>query len=149
VALGDLADIMARMYPDSLYGPNTIWIMSPAVFAQLVQLVATVITWIPASGGAAVRTPATIFGMPLVVTEKVPTLGTTGDIGLYDLSYYLIGDRQDLRVDTSMHTRFTTDETAWRFVERVDGQPWVNSAFTPYNGGDTLSPFVQLNSSSA
>ena len=149
VALADLANIVARMYPDSLYGPNTIWILSPAVLAQLIQLVATVITWIPSSGGAAGRIPATIMGMPFAVTEKVPTLGTTGDIGLYDLSYYLIGDRQDLRMDSSMHVRFTTDETAWRFVERVDGQPWVDSAFTPYNGGNTLSPFVQLSSATA
>ncbi len=149
VALADLANIMARVYPDSLYGPNTIWILSPAVLAQLCTLVATVITWLPVATGAAGRIPATILGMPFKVTEKVPTLGTTGDIGLYDLSYYLIGDRKDLRVDTSIHARFTTDETAWRFVERVDGQPWVDSAFTPYNSGATLSPFVQLISTTA
>jgi len=146
VALVDLANIMARMYPDSLYGPNTIWILSPAVMAQLIQLQTTVVSWMPQSAGASQRIPATILGMPFMVTEKVPTLGTTGDIGLYDLSYYLIGDRKDLRVDSSTHVRFTTDETAWRFVERVDGQPWVDSAFTPYNGGATLSPFVQLSS---
>ncbi len=149
VTLADLANIMARMYPDSLYSPNTIWILSPAVLAQLIQMVATVITWMPigtstSGGGAAQKIPATILGMPFMVTEKVPTLGSAGDIGLYDLSYYLIGDRQDLRIDSSIHARFTTDETAWRFVERVDGHPWVDSAFTPYNGGSTLSPFVQL-----
>ncbi len=149
VALADLANIMARMYPDSLYGPNTIWIMSPAVLAQLIQLQTTVVSWMPQSAGASQRIPATIMGMPFAVTEKVPTLGTTGDIGLYDLSYYLIGDRSDLRIDSSIHARFTTDETAWRFVERVDGQPWVDSAFTPYNGGATLSPFVQLSSATA
>ena len=144
VTLADLANIMARMYPDSLYGPNTVWIMSPAILAQLIQMSTTPITWVVSSSGASTRIPAQILGMPFIVTEKVPTLGSAGDIGLYDLSYYLIGDRQDLRIDTSIHTRFTTDETAWRFVERVDGQPWVESAFTPYNGGDTLSPFVQL-----
>ena len=152
VALADLANIMARMYPDSLYGPNTIWILSPAVLAQLIQMVATVITWMPSGGGvggASQRIPASIMGMPFRITEKVPTLGTSGDIGLYDLSYYLIGDRQDLRIDSSTHVRFTTDETAWRFVERVDGQPWVDAAFTPYNGGNTLSPFVQLSSATA
>ncbi len=144
VTLADLANIMARMYPDSLYGPSTIWILSPAVLAYLVQMVSTCIAWLPASAGIAGRIPATILGMPFAVTEKVPTLASAGDIGLYDLSYYLIGDRKDLRVDSSTHVRFTTDETAWRFVERVDGHPWVDSAFTPYNAGNTLSPFVQL-----
>ncbi len=152
VSLADLGACMARMLPESLYGPSTVWILSPAVLAQLTQLVSTVITWLPGSmtgGGAANRIPATILGMPFIVTEKVPTLGTTGDIGLYDLSYYLIGDRQDLRIDTSIHTRFTTDETAWRFVERVDGQSWMDATFTPYNSGSTLSPFVQLISTTA
>ncbi len=148
VSMADLSSIMCRLYPDSLYSPSTIWIISPAVLTQLVQLVSTVITWLPGQvgvgGGAAGRIPATILGMPYKVTEKAPTLGTQGDIGLYDLSYYLIGDRQDLRIDTSIHARFTTDETAWRFVERVDGQSWVDQTFTPYNGGSTLSPFVQL-----
>ncbi len=152
VALADLGACMSRLLPVSLYGPNTVWILSPAVMAQLTALVSTVITWVPGSmtgGGAANRIPATILGMPFIVTEKVPTLGTTGDIGLYDLSHYLIGDRQDLRVDTSIHARFTTDETAWRFVKRVDGSAWETSSFTPYNSGATLSPFVQLISTTA
>ncbi len=149
VALADLANIMARMYPESLYAPSTIWIISPAVLAQLIPLVATVITWLPPNGGAASRIPGTILGMPFMVSEKVPTLGTTGDIGLYDLSHYLIGDRSDIRVDSSIHYRFNTDETTWRFVKRVDGHGMVDSAFTPYNGGATLSPFVQLSSATA
>ncbi len=149
VALADLANIMARMYPDSLYATSTIWLVSPAVLAQLIPLVATVITWLPSSGGAAGRIPGTILGMPFMVTEKVPTLGTTGDIGLYDLSHYLIGDRSDIRVDSSIHYRFANDETTWRFVKRVDGHSMIDSAFTPYNGGATLSPFVQLSSATA
>ncbi len=147
VSLADLANIMARMYPDSLYAPSTLWIISPAVLAQLIPLVSTAVAWLPLLTGAATRIPGTILGMPFMVSEKVPTLGTTGDIGLYDLSHYLIGDRTDIRVDSSIHYRFDTDETTWRFVKRVDGHSMVDSAFTPYNGGNTLSPFVQLSSS--
>jgi hypothetical protein len=40
---------------------------------------------------------------------------------------------------------FVTDETAFRFVYRVDGQPNWNLPLTPKNGGPTLSPFVVLN----
>ena len=149
VSLADIANIIARMWPPSLYRPSTIWICSPAVLAQLIPLVATVITWLPSSGGIAARIPATILGMPLRISEKVPTLGTTGDIGLYDLSYYVIGDRSGLQINSSEHVRFTTDETVWRFVKRGDGQPKVDSAFTPKNAGATLSPFVQLSSATA
>ena len=43
-----------------------------------------------------------------------------------------------------MHTRFNTDETEWRFIERLTGKPWIDSALTPRNGSNTLSPFVDL-----
>ena len=38
----------------------------------------------------------------------------------------------------------TTDETAFRFILRVDGQPLWNSAVTPANGTNTISPFISL-----
>jgi HK97 family phage major capsid protein len=93
--------------------------------------------------GLTTTPPATLLGRPIYFTEKCKALGTAGDIILADLSYYLIGDRQKLTMATSQHVRFTTDETAWRFVERVDGQPWVDAKFQPANGS-TLSPFVTL-----
>ena len=88
--------------------------------------------------------PSTIYGIPVIVSEKLPALGTAGDILLADMRYYLIGDRQRLTVDESIHVKFNTDEKSWRFVQRVDGQPWIDSAITPRQGGVTLSPFVKL-----
>jgi len=45
---------------------------------------------------------------------------------------------------SSMHTRFTTDETEFRVTSRLDGRPWIDSALTPRNGSNTLSPFINL-----
>jgi hypothetical protein len=45
-----------------------------------------------------------------------------------------------------MHVAFTTDETAFRAVYRVDGAPMWRVALTPFKGANTLSPFVVLNS---
>jgi len=90
----------------------------------------------------------TILGRPYFVSEKMSGLGDAGDIGCFDLSYYLIGERQPLTIDASTHVYFTSDYTAWRFVERIDGQPWLQSALTPYKGSDTLSPFVSLSAAS-
>lgn len=148
IVMADLGNIMARMYPASLYGPNTVWIANVATLPQLLALATTSVTWIALDQGATKKFPAKIFGMPLIFTEKVPTLGTTGDIGLYDLSYYLIGDRKGLKINRSIEYKFLSDETTWRFVKRVDGQPLVDSAFTPKNGS-TLSPFVQLSASTS
>jgi len=85
-----------------------------------------------------------IYGRPVLFTEKAQTLGTAGDIYFADLSYYLIGDRQSVTMASSMHTRFTTDETEFRVTSRLDGRPWIDSALTPRNGSNTLSPFINL-----
>ena len=45
---------------------------------------------------------------------------------------------------SSIHVKFVEDETAFRFVFRVDGQPIWASAVTPFQGSDTVSPFVAL-----
>ncbi len=87
---------------------------------------------------------ATILGRPVIFTEKLPTLGNAGDIAFIDPGFYLIGDRQVMSAMSSPHYAFGSDKTAFRVIERVDGRPWLNSAITPKNGGNTLSPFVQI-----
>jgi len=89
-----------------------------------------------------------IFGRPVIFTEKMGAQGTVGDIGCFDLSRYLIGDRQGLTIDLSNQVYWTTGHIAFRFTERVDGQPMVGSAITPYKGSATLSPFVSITETS-
>ena len=141
VAIADLANMWARLYPQS--HSRAVWLANPSVLPQLVALASTTLTWMPMDQGLAKTPPATLLGKPVYFTEKCQALGTAGDIILADLGYYLIGDRQGLTIASSSHVRFTTDETAWRFVKRVDGQPWVDAVFTPAHGS-TLSPFVTL-----
>ncbi len=86
----------------------------------------------------------TLYGIPMIISEKAPALGSTADLGLYDFGQYLIGDREGLRVEESMHYQFNIDKNTWRFVKRVDGKPWMKNPITPYLGGSTLSPFVVL-----
>lgn len=101
--------------------------------------------WHPGSDrNIAGKAMGTIYGIPMIVTEKNPALGTEGDFIMADWSHYLIGDRGGLRTDYSQHFKFQNDQMAYRCVKRVDGQPWLKSAITPRNGGSTLSPFVAL-----
>ena len=88
--------------------------------------------------------PGTLMGYGIDYTEKLPTLGTSGDLLLADWSYYLIGDRQATTIDSSMHFRFRNDLTAWRAVHRVDGQPWLSAPLTLADGVTQISPFVIL-----
>lgn len=144
VALADLGAIMAR-FRGNMYKKSVAWVANKAVLPYLIQLGSTYVTWTSIAGQ---KVPGTLFGIPLHFTEHVATLGSVGDIGLYDFDQYLIGDRKTLKVDRSIEYRFNTDETTWRFVKRVDGQPLVDSAFTPKRGS-TLSPFVCLASTTS
>jgi HK97 family phage major capsid protein len=140
----NLVKMYARMLPSSLN--SAVWIANLDTFPELATMSLSVGT-----GGSAIwltdgvsGPPMRILGRPVLFTEKMPTLGDAGDIVLADLSHYLIGDRQAIQADTSPHYRFQTDMTSMRFIERVDGRPWLQSAITPQTGSNTLSPFVQL-----
>jgi hypothetical protein len=39
---------------------------------------------------------------------------------------------------------FTNNQGTWRFVCRVDGQPWLRSAVTLSDASSTVSPYVYL-----
>lgn len=135
----------ARMLPQSI--SRSVWLASPDVFVELATMALTVGTggsavWITDAHGAP---QLTLLGRPVIMTEKTPgILGDQSDISLVDFSFYLLGVRDNLMIDTSDHVKFTSDQTTVRAIARNDGRPWLVSAITPHNGGPTLSPFVTL-----
>jgi HK97 family phage major capsid protein len=140
----NLINMWSRLHPRSK--ANAVWIVHPDTFPQLAQMSLNVGTggspmWIANAAGGA---PNSLFGRPIIESEKCQTLGTAGDIYLADLSYYVIGDRQTLTMASSSHVRFQNGEVAWRLTSRLDGRPWIDSALTPRNGSNTVSPFVNL-----
>lgn len=84
-----------------------------------------------------------ILTRPVIFTEKVPAIGTEGDISFVDFSQYAVGLRNDLRLDKSAHIGFATDETAFRAILRADGRGTWKSAITPLFG-NTQSWVVTL-----
>jgi HK97 family phage major capsid protein len=151
VDFNDIVAMFVRMLPSSLM--RAVWIISPAVLSSLMKLVLdtggtgneTVAPPLWLSGQQAINGPTfTLLGRPVIVSEKVPNAATANDITFVDLGFYLIGDRQVMSAMSSPHFKFQNDMTAYRVIERVDGRPWINSAITPKNNGDTLSPFVGL-----
>jgi HK97 family phage major capsid protein len=141
----DYADILgmfARMLPGSL--SRSVWVANLDTIPEVMTIELS--TGSPAVFQTNVpgAPPMTLLGRPLIFSEKVPALSAAADIGLYDFSQYLIGDRQAATAATSTEFKFDTDELAFRLIERLDGKPWMVSAVTPRNGTDTLSPFVTL-----
>ncbi len=140
----NIVKMYSRMLPQSL--ATAVWVVSPDTFPELATMALSVGTgggpvWLNNGVGGP---PATILGRPVIVSEKVENLGDQGDINFIDFSYYLVGDRQAMTVASSEHFRFQNGETSFKFTERLDGRPWLQSALTPRNGGPTLSPFVTL-----
>lgn len=86
----------------------------------------------------------TLKGRPVIPVEQCAALGDAGDIVLADFSKYLLATKGGPQMASSMHVQFIYDETAFRITYRLDGQPVLNSAITPYKGANTLSHFVSL-----
>jgi HK97 family phage major capsid protein len=141
---------ITKMYQRMYDKTNAIWMANTDTFQQLASMslavgVAGVPVWLPA-GGASGKPYDTLMGKPLMFTEHCQTLGTTGDIYFVDWSQYLVGQRSGsgLNFASSIHLKFDYDQTAFRFIFRVDGQPWWPTALTPRYSSLTVSPFVKL-----
>lgn len=139
----DLMDMYMGMLPEST--ANAVWLMNPILLKELAELQDPngSYIWQP---NARDNQPNTLFGRPVMFTEKLPTLGTTGDVVFADFRYYLIGDRQATTVESTTFDRWRYDQTSYRAVHRCDGQPWLNSVLTLADGSHTVSPVVLLSS---
>lgn len=142
----NVLNMVARFWETA--GSNPMWFINRNIIPQLSQMSLSVGTggvpvWMPANGAVGQRF-STLFGYPVVPIEHAATLGALGDIMLGDMSQYLMIEKGDIKKDVSIHVRFVNDETAFRFVKRLDGQPLPTSPITPYKGSGTLSPFVIL-----
>jgi len=142
----NIVKMWARMWGRSR--PNSIWLINQDIEPQLFGMslavgVGGIPVYLPA-GGLSASPYGTLFGRPVIPIEQADTLGTVGDIMLADPSQYVMIDKSGIKAATSIHVKFVYDETAFRFVYRVDGQPLWNAALTPFKGTSTQSPFVVL-----
>jgi len=137
---------LARMMDQIMGYSSAYWVVDQTAMPELLQMEdgAGNNVLVPnASGGITQEMPMSILGRPLVITEKLPNLGTTGDVLLANFDYYIIGDRQNTTIQSSEHYAFINDLTTWRFVHRVDGQPWLPAPIY-IDTTNTVSPFVAL-----
>jgi HK97 family phage major capsid protein len=148
-----VAENVIKMWA-SRFGPNAsnyVWLINQNIEPQLYTMGLAV-----GSGGIPVYMPAgglsgapygSLFGRPVIPCEQCATLGTAGDIILADLSQYVMIDKGSMQSASSIHVNFQTDQTAFRFVYRCDGQPWWDTYLTPYKGTTSYqSPFIVLSS---
>ncbi|KKK91512.1 hypothetical protein LCGC14_2712200, partial [marine sediment metagenome] len=143
----NIEKMYARMWAPSV--GNAIWYINQDVWPQLFQL-----SHVVGTGGVPIFIPSNtlsaapfgaLLGRPIEPIEQCDTLGTKGDIIFADLGQYKLAEKGNIAAASSIHVQFLTDETVFRFILRIDGQPKRDSALTPYKGTATQSSFVTLN----
>jgi HK97 family phage major capsid protein len=153
IGYADICAMYGLLMPQSI--KNAFWVMQQSVLGNFLTMADTngqlvVQPYFPvyqagvAGGPATVRPIMSMLGLPIKTTEKVSTLGSTGDLLLIDPKQYFTASRQELEVAASEHFRFTNNQITYRFIYRGDGEPWPNSYFTLSDNSTKISPFVQL-----
>lgn len=140
VTYDDITSMLGNMLPSS----TSIWVASQSVLPVLLTMNGPTgnpsFLW----GSAERGVPASLLGRPIFFSDKLPVLGTAGDIMYIDPSFYLKGDRQATTLDMSIHESFSSNKSTWRAISRVDGQPWLSAPITYQDGTTQVSPFVIL-----
>jgi HK97 family phage major capsid protein len=141
IGFADLANMMENFLPSA----RGVWIITQSAMADLIQMNGPAANpsyiWMPSARDGV---PGYLLGLPVIWSEKVPRIGTAGDVVLADWRYYLIGDRQATTIESTKFDYWRYDETSWRVVHRVDGQPWLSQPLYYYDGTTRVSPFVIL-----
>jgi len=141
IAYQDIRGIYARFM---MRGGSGVWIASQTTIPQLMAIKddGSSLIWQP---NAREGMPGTIFGYPVVISERVPVLGSRGDLSLIDASYYLIKDGSGPIFESTNAVRFKENITTFKITWNVDGQPWFNTPVPlEVANTSTVSPFVVL-----
>ncbi len=140
-----------KMWSRRWMGPGTyVWLVNQEAMPQLDALsipigTAGVPVFLPA-GGLSGAQYDTIKGRPVLYIEQASALGDAGDISLVNLGEYVLINKGGIQAAQSLHVLFTTNEMAFRWVYRINGQPTWDAPLVPYKGAaaNTVSPFVTL-----
>lgn len=137
----DVTRMWAARYPGAT---DYIWLINANAGPQLYNMsIGNYPVFLP-PGGLSGSMYGTLMGRPVVETDYNPGLGTLGDIMLISPSNYVLITKGGIQSASSIHVQFLTDETTFRFVYRVDGQPAWSSAVTAFKSSASISPFVAL-----
>ena len=139
--LEDAQNMVSRL-PSASRG-RAVFVMHQSVMPDLMNLATSgnFVTFLRDLQG---RPETRLLGIPVEYTEKIPVLGTAGDVLLIDRSAYYILNRKDTTIATSNEVAFLTDEVVMKVTSRLDGQPAFNDKITLADGSYQVSPFVKL-----
>ena len=146
VVAENIINMYARLFAASR--PNAVWLVNQTVEPELMKMSIGVgtggnLVYMP-PGGLSDSPYGRLLGIPVRAIEQCSALGDLGDIILGDFrNGYILAEKGGIESAMSIHVRFIYDESVFRFVLRIDGQPVRATPLTPYKG-NTLSHFVTL-----
>ena len=149
IAFADVYNMLARVL---MRGGQYVWLASQTTIPQLAAMTDAGghAVWLGSNAdglqGAAGPLPSRLMGVPLIFNDRMPGLGTKGDLSLVNLSYYLIKDGSGPFAASSEHIYFLSNKTVFKIVWNVDAHPWLSEPIQLEGStSDTVSPFVVLN----
>jgi HK97 family phage major capsid protein len=138
----NITKMYSRLHPTAMKG--AVWVASSTTLPMLLSLY--IGTGTSGTIAPAVREADgnfTLLGLPLLFTEKLPVLGSKGDLLLVNFSHYVIGLRKEIALEKSNAPGWARDVLSYRTIVRVDGMGKWNKAQTP-KAGDSRSWCVAL-----
>jgi HK97 family phage major capsid protein len=156
VLLPDIAAMFKALHPASKQhgltsGVTSVaWLLSATVMDYILELyynptgteVVSPSGWFSMGDGDKIG--PSFLGLPVIVTDHQPAIGSTGDVMLADLGNYAIGDRLTMTVERSQESGgFIYDASNFRIRSRIDGRYWVQSSTTT-EANQSVSPIVVL-----
>lgn len=142
ISQADTANMTARMLPMS-WG-TAIWICSPTALAKVEQITGWNANFSKNDDG--LDCAGYLQDRPLFVSEKLPAVGTRGDLIFVDPTLYVIGDRMQVVVDISGQVPgyFQSNRSVYKVWLRMDGKPMLNGQVRLADGATLASSVVVL-----
>ena len=149
VGFYDLARMLSNILISGAGLGGYVWVANQTVMKELVTMMDGNGNSIYIAGDATKGISSSLFGLPVIWTSRVPAMGSTGDIGLYDFSFYAIKDGYGPAIATSAHAKFSQKMTVVQGLANTDGRPILKQPIVLEDGDTQASPFVLLDSQAA
>lgn len=146
IVAANVLKMMSRLF--EMPGGNPMWLANRDTIPQLgLMTIGNNAAYLPinqALSGSPFKN--ILAGDPLLFNEHCQTLGTKGDIVLADLSGYALATKQGGGIDfaASIHLFFDQNLTAFRWILRAGGQPYLSAPVAAAKGTNSKSHFVAL-----
>ena len=143
----DIVQMYGRLYQPSL--KKAVWVISPSVVPHLINMVDTgnhlIYVGNPSyTGTVAASVPNSLLGLPVLISEKLPSLGSEGDVLLADFSNYAFGTSPTILMERSNAPFWSQGLLSFRCIMRLDGCGLWSKAISPLNGDSDVSWCVAL-----